>query len=96
MTPAILDKLPPAIHHGFVAAYAQSIQTVFIIAAPIGLIAFAAAWLIPHVELRRGIGAAPAGTAKTAEADKAAAEAPRPEAPAREPAPLRATRTELA
>jgi EmrB/QacA subfamily drug resistance transporter len=96
VTPAILDKLPPAIHHGFVAAYAQSIQTVFIIAAPIGLIAFAAAWLIPHVELRRGIGAAPAGTAKTAEADKAAAEAPRPEAPAREPAPLRATRTELA
>ena len=59
VTPAILDKLPPAVHQGFVAAYAQSIQTVFIIAAPIGLIAFAASWLIPHVELRRGTGAAP-------------------------------------
>ena len=96
VTPAILDKLPPVLHHGFVAAYAQSIQTVFIIAAPIGLIAFAAAWLIPHVELRRGIGAAPAGTAKPADTEKAAAEAPRPEAAVREPAPIRATSTELA
>jgi EmrB/QacA subfamily drug resistance transporter len=57
VTPAILDKLPHAIHHGIAAAYAESIQTVFIIAAPIGLIAFLAAWLIPQVELRRGIGA---------------------------------------
>jgi EmrB/QacA subfamily drug resistance transporter len=56
VTPAILDKLPPAIHHGIAAAYAESIQTVFIIAAPVALIAFFASWLIPHVELRRGVG----------------------------------------
>ena len=37
----------------------ESIQTVFIIAAPIGVIAFIAAWLIPQVELRRGVGASP-------------------------------------
>jgi EmrB/QacA subfamily drug resistance transporter len=59
VTPAILDKLSQAVHHGIAAAYAQSIQTVFIIAAPIGLIAFLAAWLIPQVELRRGVGASP-------------------------------------
>jgi EmrB/QacA subfamily drug resistance transporter len=92
VTPAILDKLPPALHHGFVAAYAQSIQTVFIIAAPIGLIAFVAAWLIPHVELRRGTGAAPTVTdPKTEKVPDA-----RTEGAPREPASIRATRTELA
>jgi EmrB/QacA subfamily drug resistance transporter len=59
VTPAILDKLPHAVHNGIAAAYAESIQTVFIIAAPIGLIAFLASWLIPQVELRRGVGASP-------------------------------------
>jgi len=59
ITPAILDKLPPAVHHDIAAAYAHSIQTVFIISAPIGALAFLAAWLIPHVELRRGIGTTP-------------------------------------
>jgi hypothetical protein len=61
VTPAILDKLPAAVHHGLAAAYAQSIQTVFIIAAPIGLIAFLASWLIPTLELRRAVGPGPAG-----------------------------------
>jgi hypothetical protein len=32
---------------------------VFVIAAPIGAIAFLAAWFIPQVELRRGVGTAP-------------------------------------
>jgi len=59
VTPAILDRLPQAVHHGIAAAYAESIQTVFAIAAPIGAIAFLAAWFIPQVELRRGVGAAP-------------------------------------
>ncbi len=59
VTPAILDKLPPVVHHGVSAAYAESIQTVFVIAAPIGFIAFLASWLIPQVELRRGVGASP-------------------------------------
>ena len=58
VTPAILDRLPQAVHHGIAAAYAESIQTVFLIAAPIGAIAFLAAWFIPQVELRRGVGAA--------------------------------------
>jgi EmrB/QacA subfamily drug resistance transporter len=58
LTPAILDRLPHAVQHGVAAAYAQSIQTVFIVAAPIGAVAFLASWLIPQVELRRGVGAA--------------------------------------
>jgi hypothetical protein len=58
VTPALLRTLSPVARHGLAAAYAESIQTVFIIAAPIGLIAFLASWLIPHLELRRGVGAA--------------------------------------
>jgi EmrB/QacA subfamily drug resistance transporter len=59
ITPAILDKLPTTVHHDIAVAYAHSIQTVFIISAPIGTLAFLAAWLIPQVELRRGIGTTP-------------------------------------
>ena len=63
VTPAILDKLPHAVHYDVSAAYAQSIQTVFLIAAPIGAVAFLASWLIPQVELRRAVGAAQAPAA---------------------------------
>lgn len=59
VTPAMLDKLSPAVHQGFVAGYAQSIQTVFLIAVPIGALAFFATWFIPHIELRRWSGGAP-------------------------------------
>ena len=52
-TPALLSHLPPAIHAGFVAGYAESIQTVFIVAVPIAALAFLATWLIPQVELRK-------------------------------------------
>src|SRR6202042_538204 len=55
VTPAVLDRLPAAVHAGFVSGYAESIQAVFIIAAPIGLIAFLASFLIPRLELRRGV-----------------------------------------
>src|SRR5580658_3427836 len=37
VTPAVLGKLPAAVHHGLVGAYAESIQTVFVIAAPIAV-----------------------------------------------------------
>ena len=43
---------------GFVAGYAESIQTVFIIAVPIAALAFLATWLIPQVELKQWSGAA--------------------------------------
>jgi EmrB/QacA subfamily drug resistance transporter len=52
-TPALLSHLPAAVHAGFVAGYAESIQTVFLIAVPIAFVAFLATWLIPQVELKR-------------------------------------------
>jgi EmrB/QacA subfamily drug resistance transporter len=52
-TPALLSRLPAVIHAGFVAGYAQSIQTVFIVAVPIAALAFLATWLIPQVELKK-------------------------------------------
>ena len=51
-TPALLSKLPAAVHAGFVAGYAESIQTVFLVAVPIAALAFLASWLIPQVELK--------------------------------------------
>ena len=68
VTPAVLGHLPAAVHAGFVAGYAESIQTVFLIAVPIALLAFLATWLIPQVELKQW--AAPA--ASTADAQPAA------------------------
>jgi EmrB/QacA subfamily drug resistance transporter len=53
VTPALLSHLPAAIHHGFVAGYAESIQTVFIVAVPIAALAFLATWLIPQIELKK-------------------------------------------
>lgn len=70
VTPAIIDHLPSAIHHGLEAAYAASIQTVFVIAAPIGGIAFFASWLIPQLELRRGVGASTATSTGAAVAEE--------------------------
>ncbi len=74
VTPAALGHLPAAVHSGFVAGYAESIQTVFLIAVPIAVLAFLAAWLIPQVELRQW--AAPAASAApTAEGQAAAVDA---------------------
>jgi EmrB/QacA subfamily drug resistance transporter len=83
VTPAILDKLPHAAQHGIAAAYAESIQTVFLIAAPIGLIAFLVSWLIPQVELRQGVGASPGPPSDPQTA---------PSMPARQPLGAAATR----
>jgi len=53
ITPALLGRLPAAVHQGFVAGYAESIQTVFLVAVPIAALAFLASWLIPQVELKQ-------------------------------------------
>ena len=52
-TPALLNHLPAAVHEGFVAGYAESIQTVFLVAVPIAALAFLATWLIPQIELKQ-------------------------------------------
>ncbi len=67
VTPAILDKLAPAIRDVFIHTYSSSIQTVFLVAVPIGLLSFFFSWLIPHVELRRA--AAPENPAEIVDVD---------------------------
>ena len=62
-TPALLSHLPAAVHAGFVAGYAESIQTVFLVAVPIAALAFLATWLIPQVELKQWSGAGAAAAA---------------------------------
>jgi hypothetical protein len=66
VTPAVLGHLPAALHAGFVAGYAESIQTVFLIAVPIVALAFLGSWLIPQVELKQWT--PPATAAQTAPA----------------------------
>jgi MFS family permease len=62
-TPALLARLPAAVHQAFVAGYAESIQTVFMVAVPIAALAFLATWLIPQVELKQWPAAASAAPA---------------------------------
>ncbi|MGO9975180.1 MAG: MDR family MFS transporter [Solirubrobacteraceae bacterium] len=60
VTPALLRTLPAEIKHGIAVAYADSISTVFTLAAPIGALAFLCALAIPQVELRRAVEDVPA------------------------------------
>jgi EmrB/QacA subfamily drug resistance transporter len=53
VTPAVLSHLATTVRQGFVAGYAESIQTVFLVAVPIAALAFIISWLIPQVELRK-------------------------------------------
>jgi MFS family permease len=66
VTPQMLRQLAVPVRHGFVQAYASSIQEVFVIAVPIALLAFVVVWLLPHVELR-GAARGPATRLPTAE-----------------------------
>ena len=52
-SPAVLAKLPPAVHDGYVHAFAASLHTVFLIAVPISAVAFALTWLLKEVPLRK-------------------------------------------
>jgi hypothetical protein len=76
VTPAALSHLPAAVHAGFVAGYAESIQTVFLIAVPIALLAFLASWLIPQVELKQWASpASPASASPTVDGQASAVDA---------------------
>jgi MFS family permease len=94
ITPALLDKLPSAVHYGFAAAYAESIQTVFVIAAPVAVLAFLASWFIPHVALRRTMDASPDTPTDGATNAPLSPLEPEPSQPLL-PATNRAIRTEL-
>ena len=61
VSPAALAKLPAAAHSGYVQAYAHSLQTVFLVAAPIGAVAFLLTFLLPEITLRKTTGAVERG-----------------------------------
>jgi EmrB/QacA subfamily drug resistance transporter len=52
-SPASLAKLPPAVHDGFIHAYAASLHTVFLSAVPIAGVAFVLTWFLQEVPLRQ-------------------------------------------
>lgn len=49
---AAIQHFPTALRTEFVHAYAQSLSTVFLVAAPISAVAFILTWLLPEVRLR--------------------------------------------
>ncbi len=52
-SPAVLDTLPPAVHAGFVGAFAASLQTVFLVAVPVSAVSFLLTLLLKEVPLRQ-------------------------------------------
>ncbi|WP_433245846.1 MFS transporter [Streptosporangium sp. CA-135522] len=50
--PTAIRRLPPETATAFLAAYSDAIAHVFLYGAPVALVAFVAAWLLPEVPLR--------------------------------------------
>ena len=51
-SPAVLAHLPPAVHAGYIAGFSQALHTVFVVATPIGAVAFLLSFLLKEVPLR--------------------------------------------
>jgi NADH:ubiquinone oxidoreductase subunit len=51
-SPAVLGALPDAVRIGFISGYADALHTVFLWAAPVGLLAFALSFLLKELPLR--------------------------------------------
>jgi EmrB/QacA subfamily drug resistance transporter len=51
--PAVVDRLPPAVHAPYVAAFAASLRPVFLTATAIAFAAFLLTWLLREVPLRQ-------------------------------------------
>ena len=52
LTPEALHRLPAVVQRGIMASITEAIQTIFLVAVPIGIVAFALTLLLPEVELR--------------------------------------------
>ncbi|WP_307827480.1 MDR family MFS transporter [Planomonospora sp. ID82291] len=50
--PTVIRRLPPEVAGAFLEAYSDAIARVFLLGAPVALLAFAAAWLLPELPLR--------------------------------------------
>jgi DNA-binding MarR family transcriptional regulator len=69
-----LQGLPPALHAGYVQAYAEALQPVFLVASCIGVVAFALAWLIPELALKQTAGVGDIGEAFAIPSDRTSAQ----------------------
>jgi MFS family permease len=56
--PAALSRLPPAIHEAYIQAFTDSLNTVFLVAAAIGVLAFVLSLFITELALRETVGTA--------------------------------------
>jgi DNA-binding MarR family transcriptional regulator len=57
LSPDALTRLSPAAHDAVIHAYADSLQTVFLAAAPVAAFAFLISWLLPELKLRKTLAA---------------------------------------
>jgi len=70
-TPESVSQLPPQIHDPYVAAYAHSLQPLFLVGAGIAFLAFCLSWFIKELPLRQTIATSGVGEsfAKPSEAE---------------------------
>ena len=61
--PSALAQLPPAVHDAYVQAFTDSLNVVFLVAAAIGVAAFALTWFIKELPLRDTVATAGVGEA---------------------------------
>lgn len=72
VSPAELTHLSPAVHQGIAAAYASTVDTVFLAAVPVCVGAFALTVLLPEIRMRRSHDeGAGAGDRRAAESQRA-------------------------
>ncbi len=74
VSPAALARLPAGARSDYIHAYVHSLQGVFLIAVPIGAVAFALTWLLPEVALRGTAAAAEPGDAFAIPAQRTSAQ----------------------
>jgi DNA-binding MarR family transcriptional regulator len=55
-SPAVLERLPAAVHAGYISGYATALQTVFLVGVPFGALAFLLSWTLKDVPLRTTTG----------------------------------------
>jgi len=56
-SPALVDRLPPAVHAAYVGAFVEALKPVFVVAAVVSLLAFLLTWLLREVPLRKSAAA---------------------------------------
>jgi len=56
--PVLIHRLPAAVRGDVIHAYTLSLQTVFLAAVPVALVAFVLSWFLREVPLRQAVGAA--------------------------------------